>query len=154
MKISAQAKVIRDGVADWARTRNGSVEIALDLNHLFALLSIKPGGFRAAVIWDRQEKRGEHEEASMVDNFFRVYLSFGRNLKLEKGSALTDGAEGGAPFADLIEELRDTLRGLAAFDDSTEQTLDFKGAWKATDAHPELLVDSWYCEVSLGGIIP
>lgn len=154
MKISDLLKATRDGIEPWATTQTGSVEIAFDINHLFALLSIKPGGFRVAILWEGQEKRGQIEEASMVDDTCKVCISFGRPMKLEMGNALVNGAEGSAPFCDLVEGLRDTLRAICYDPESSESIVDYKRARPLVDINPNFLLVGFFIEFSLGNILP
>jgi hypothetical protein len=122
MKISDQLKLVRDALAAWSRTCGATVAIASDPFHLVALLRENPKAPRAAVLFMGESKRGEHEEAGMVDRTFWVVVSRGQGLRLEPGAGLVDGASGGQPLFDLVEQVRDVIRSLSFHPETTEVT--------------------------------
>jgi hypothetical protein len=153
MKISDQLNSIRDAIKPWAQQNQGKVEIARSLVHLYGLLSTSPGGFRAAIQVKGEDKRGEHEEASMVDREFWVAFSFGQSMQLNKGEALVEGQAGGRPLADLAEELRDQIRA-CQMDGTTEVYLDYKGCHELTDIADGFNVDGFYLRFTIGTLLP
>lgn len=154
MKTSDDLIFLRTQLAKWASPFSGTVEIASDIVHLFALLSIKPGGFRIAVKWKGEDKRGEYEEAGMVDARYWVCLSFGNSMLLNKGSALAEPSGGGDPWADTVEACRDFIRGLQFDPASTEAGPNYLGVHELIDISPEFLVDGYYLEFLIGKLLP
>lgn len=139
---------------EWAKENGGTVEIGTDIVHVFALLQTKPGGFRAILHWRAEDKRGEYEEAGQVDEKFWVVLSFGRSLALNKGDALVDGqAGGGKAIFDLVEECRDLMRGLDFDADTTEGTVDYKGA-RPFEVPSDTVMDAVELEFWIGNQLP
>ena len=154
MKNSEQLKLIRDALTPWANANKGKVEIAQDYNHLFGLLKVAPGGFRVSVKYNGEDKRGDLEEAALVDRKFIIAFSYGYSLQLEKGDALIKGQSGGRPLADLAEELRDQLRDLQFSTDDTEVTPDDRSTRILADLMPGFDVDGFFLEIWLGCILP
>lgn len=154
MTIASQLKQIRDAAQAWAEPLSGSAEIARDIIHLFALLGTRPGGFVAVCAFRSEEKRGEFEEASMVDRKFWIVLSFGQSMRIDKGEALVSGAAGGKPIFELVEGLRDQVIRQLQFDPATtEVTVDYKSALPF-EIPEGLLIDAYTLEFTLGSILP
>lgn len=153
MKISDQLILTRDTVAPWAKENGGGVEIATKLVHLYSVLSAKPGAFRAAVFFYNELKRGEYEEAGMVDREYWVGFSYGEPMTLEKGDALVKGQAGGRPLADLLEELRDQVRAIQ-FDATTEVTPDYKGALPLQTIAEGFNIEGFYIRFTIGSLLP
>jgi len=153
MKIAAQTNYIRDSVAAWAAANNGKGEVARNMIHWFGVLATAPGGFRFAVKFKGEGKRGEFEEASMFDRKFWIGFSYGQSLQLEKGDALTKGQAGGRPLFDLVEELRDVIRGFQFDPNTTEVSPNYTGAHELIEAAPDwAMIDGFYLEFTIGTI--
>lgn len=141
MTISAQLKQVAAALQTWAVQKGGSAEIAGDPFHLLSLLQHKPGSVRAAVLFAAETKRGEFEEASMVDRGFTVVISRGRGLAAVPTDSLVKGQGDGQPLFDLVEEARQIIRGLSFSADTTEVTPNYTGCepfavdGKAIDAY-------------------
>lgn len=153
MNRSAILNAIRAGIVDWAGQEGGSVEIARDIIHAYAILSIKPGTFRAICMWQQEQKRGEYEETGFVDETFGVVISFGASLRIDKGEALVSGQAGGRPLFDLCEELRDQIRALA-LDDTTEVGVNYLHTIPYPHIPNGLIMDAYIVEFSIGKLLP
>ena len=153
MTTAAILKLITSSLAPWAQQNQGSVEVANDLNHLFAILSIKPGGFRAGVHCVGEDKRGIYEEGQMVDREFWIALAYGRSLQLNKGDALVYGQSGGRPMFDIIEECRDQVRAINFDSQTTEAMCDYKGYKPLQAISPDFLIDGFYLRITLGVLL-
>ena len=124
MKLSTQLKRLQADLQEWASAQGGSAAIAGDPVHLWQLLQTKPGAVRAVVLWVSDDPRGEHRESGVAERSFTVVISRGRGFTLDRSTSLVDGAAGGAPLFDLVEEARDVLRGIAFAGDDTESILE------------------------------
>jgi hypothetical protein len=111
MTIGEQAKMIERALAEWCKTNRGRAFIASDPLDCIDQLRQKPGTPTAAVLFDRREPRGELD-TGRKDNFFKVVISRGRSLKLVPGESLTEGAAGGKPMFDLVEEAEAVVLGM------------------------------------------
>lgn len=136
MTIAAQLLAVRAALTAWARSLGGTVEIAGDPFHLLGLLQNKPGGLRVAILFQGETKRGEYEEAGLVDRNFSLVLSRGRGLAIEPADSLvaTTPNAGGTPLFDLVEQARDLIRGL-----QFENTLVIPLASLTTEVTPNYL---------------
>ena len=154
MKNSEILIQITDALDDWASDYGGSAEFAGDAGHLFAILSAKPGGVRAAVWMRSEKKRGEYEETGIVDRTIHVIISRARGFRIEKSETHILTTPSGPPLIDLVEEARDLLRGLDFELDETEWTLDYKGFEPFTFRPDDKPLDAYDLEFSLGCQLP
>lgn len=153
MTIGETISQTRDTLATWAEGQGGSAEIARDIVHLYALVRIKPGGFRVIVHFLGEEKRGTFEEAGQVDRKFWVVISFGQSLQLDKGDALIHGQAGGRPLFDLAEEVREQIRAISFDPSTTEETPDLRSI--TPFAIPsDVLLDAYTIEFWIGCQLP
>lgn len=153
MKISEILISIEAALKVWAKPHAGTVHLAGDPLHLFSLLGDKPGGVRAAIMVRDGQKRGEYEEAGQEDVTFLVVVSRGRGFKAEPADNLVRGSGGGAPLYDLVEQIRDVVRGIDLDDETTEVTFDFKGFGPYHNPF-EILADAYQLEFSIGRQLP
>jgi hypothetical protein len=154
MKISDQTKYIRDSIEPWARTNGGTGEVARGIIHFFGILSTKQGSFRFAVKFKGEDKRGDYEEAGMFDRKFWIAFSYGESMQIEKGKALVGGQAGGRPLFDMVEELRQIIRGLQFDAERTEVTPNYLGCHELVEVSPDNigLIDGFYLEFTIGCI--
>ena len=146
-------RFIRDSIGPWVAARRGTLSIAADPWNVLEILGTRPGGFRVVVLWAGDKKRGEHEEAGVVDHSFQIVTGMGRALTREPGLHLADGASGAEPLYKLIGELREVLRGLQFPDGVTEGALNYLGTDSFTT--PEgLAIDSYVSTFQLGAYLP
>lgn len=127
MKFSALLNTVQAALQTWAATYGGTAEVAGDAVTAFQVLANKPQGVRCVVWLSAEEKRGEFEEASMVDERLQVIVSRGRTMKLRLGDSQVNSIAGETPLIDLVEEARDVVRGISLPADETEVTLDYQG---------------------------
>lgn len=141
--IKGQLRIIQAGLADWVTANKAAFEIAHDPYHLFAL--IRTGGNRARVIamFRGEKKRGEHEEAGLMDRTFVLVVTKGKSLVLA-GDA-TFAQEGDKPLYDLLDEARDIVRGLKFSTDQevAEQTNDTEQYPDCQGIEPFAVPDGW-----------
>lgn len=153
MTIGEHLKFIAAALTDWAQESKGRVEIAADPVHLLGLLGTSPGSPRCVVMFDGEDKRGDFEESGAVDRKFLVVVSRGRGFTLNPGDALTEGSAGGKPLYDLIEEGRETVRGLRFTAEGALETLpDYKGTRRLQVE--EATVDAYQIEFTTGLLLP
>jgi hypothetical protein len=149
MTLADILTTVRDELAAWARLHRGSAEVAGDVDHMYGILSNKPGGLRAVVLFSEETKRGEHEEAGVVDIEFLVVISRGRGFTLPASDSLVSGSGGGRPLFDLVQEARDVVRGINFVEEETEFTADYKGT--TLFQYPtEVPVDAYQLRFTLG----
>lgn len=152
MKIAAQLKQVRDALQLWAAEKGGTAEIARDPFHLLSLLQIKPGSFRAAVLFASETKRGDLEETSMVDRGYSVILSRGRGLTAKPTDSLVVGQGDGEPLFDLVEQLRELIRGLSFETGTTEVTPNYTGT--EIFAVDGKAIDAYQLNFQIGTLLP
>ena len=150
---AANLRFLQSSLKQWADDHGGTVEIAADIVHLFALLSIKPGGFRVGLKAKGEDKRGELEEVGFVDRKYWVCLSFGQSMQLNKGQAMVKGPGGGEAWGDIIDSCRDWLRGLSFEPTTTEVGPNYTGWHELIEIHPDFLVDGVYIEFTIGQML-
>lgn len=159
MTIAAQMEVIETAVAAWAGPLNGAVRTAGDLTDVQWLLKATGDGPQVVILWDGETTRGEAEELSMVDRSFLIFISRGRGLALDSGAARTRGtAEQPTPLYDLIEGLREVLRGIefeAADSDATTEIRPRYESFKPSDLlRDNGLLDGHEARITIGTRIP
>jgi hypothetical protein len=152
MTIGEQLKQIRDTLAAWAIEVGGKVVLAEDVGELISHLTTSPGAPRVIVMFDSEDKRGEHEELGRVDRKFLVVLSRGRSMRLDTGEALLEGSAGGRPFYDLLEEAREAVRAIRFDRETTEGIPDYKGIRRVEIAG--YLTDGRQIEFTIGTQLP
>lgn len=149
MTIAQQLKAVRDAATmiAWAAEVTATVVIASDSNQVFTFLESKPGTPKAVILYDGEEKRGEHEEAGRVDRNFSVVVSRGQSLDINQDYIADDNA-GGYPLYDLVEGCRDAIRGVRFTANETEVYPNFKSIsrYEVGDA----LFDAYKIEFSVG----
>lgn len=114
MTIAAQLSYVLACLGDWSRTNTSPVAVANDAEHLWRLLSTKPGAARAILLFDSEEKRGTYEETGRVDRKYLLILSRGRGFAADPSDNLLGNSAGGPALYDLLESARDALRGIQA----------------------------------------
>ena len=112
MTLRDQANFILTALNDWAAPASGRVFMASDVIDCIEQLRLKPGVPAIALLWIDETPRGENEFAGRVDRTWKVILSRARGLKLQSGESLTEGASGGGPLFDLVEQVREVLLAL------------------------------------------
>ncbi len=128
MTIAEQAKLILTALEDWAQEAGGRAFIASDELHCVEELRGKPGAPTAAVLWHDELPWGENAEEGKVLRTFKIVVSRGRGMRLVAGESLTEGASGGPPMFDLVEQAREVARGLRMMDQEGELQLPiYKG---------------------------
>lgn len=152
MTISEQLKFLKDQLTPWARDVKARLEIAADAVHLLGLLATSPGAPRVVVMFDGEEKRGEYEELGRIDRKFMVIVSRGRGFKLEPGDALTEGQAGGKALYDLVEEVREVIRGLVFNRETTEGMPNYLSTVRFD--LPESTVDAYQINFQIGTQLP
>lgn len=120
MTIVEQSKILESALAAWAEGNSGHASVASDVVHLVELLRMRPGAPKLAILFAEETPR-EPEELGRVDRVFRVVAARGRGFRLDTGESLTDGAGGGKPMFDIMEEAREIVRGLVIRDDVLEE---------------------------------
>ena len=153
MTIADQLKQIRAAFEAWARGNRGQVAIVEDLGELVERLRATPSAPRAYVVFHQEGKRGEFEESGMVDRTFWVTLTRGKGLALETGASLVTGVAGGKPMYDLLEEARETIRALSFDPETTETSVDYKGA-RPLELDGQTSTDAMRLEFTLGCQLP
>lgn len=148
MTISDQLKQTRDAMAKWAQQNSGKVNVASDPYHLAYLIVQSPGAMRVCVMFHSETKRGEHEEAGLVDRTFWVVISRGQGMKVEPGASLVDGVGGGRGLFDLVEEARQVIRGIQFREETTEVTPNYLGC--EPFSIEGWLTDAYRLEFSIG----
>lgn len=151
MKFSVILTTVEAALQTWAATYKGDAEVAGDAAHAFAILAAKPAGVRAIVWIGSETKRGEHEEASVVDCSLNVIITRGKSLKLRLGDTHVSTTGGNHPLIDLVEEARDVVRGISLPTDETEVTLDYKGFEYLADT--EGPIDGYQLNFSIGNLM-
>jgi len=154
MTISSILRQTRDPVDAWAVPQKGKSYIALNLNHFFEILSIKPGGFRVAIHWIAERPRGDVAETGHVDEHFYIAMSWGKSLQINTGEVMVKGDAGGQPVSDLAEALRDVLRAIPFDSQTTEGHANYLGAFPLLNINPGFAIDGIYLEISLGNQLP
>lgn len=127
MTIAEQIKLVKKALEDWGGGAKATVAIAQHPIDFFTQLRTGPGKLRAVIMFRGEDKRGEYEEAGVVDRKFWIGLSRGKGLQLNQAEALIDESGAGPALYDLIEEVRQVVRGLEFAQDTTEVTPDYKG---------------------------
>lgn len=154
MTINEQLVSLREALQVWAELHGGVAEIVARPSELVRMLSLKPGGVRAVLLFDVETKRGDYEETGRVDRKFLCIITVPAGLKISRSDALTEGAGGGAPFYDVIEEAREIIRHkqVEAAEDIDETLTDYQrmGRFELQGA----LTDDIQIEFSLATQLP
>lgn len=134
-------------MTDWQASVSADVSIANDIAQALTYLQNKPGVPKAVIVYDGEEKRGEHEEGARVDRNFSVIVTRSAGLDIE-GNYVEDDNSGGLPLYDLVEGCRDAVRGVRFEADVTEVYPNFKGISRFDVG--EALFDAYKIEFSIG----
>lgn len=90
----------------------------------------------------------------MEDRTYQVIVSRGKSAGLERSASVAKGTAETPALWDLVEEVRDVMRGLSFSTETTEVTLDYRG-WEPLDLGPEApLIDAYALTFSLGTQLP
>lgn len=128
MTISEQSRLILAALTDWVANNQGRAFIASDELHCIEELRGKPGAPTAAVLWQSEDPEGHFAEEGKVLRHFKIVVSRGRGLRLLTGESLTEGAAGGPPMFDLVEQAREVARNLRMSEEEGELQLPiYKG---------------------------
>lgn len=153
MTIGEHLKFIADALKAGGTESKATVEIAADAANLPGRLATAPGSPRLTVMFAAEQKRRACEETGAVDRHFLVVVSRGRGLTLQPGNALTEGASGGKPLYDLVEETRETLRNLRLTQpNALESVPDYQGTRRFP--LPDSAGDAYQIEFSIGTLLP
>jgi hypothetical protein len=115
MSIAQQLKTYEAALDTFAQKQGGKCLVAKDKNHLWDMLFNAPAGLRVLVWFQREVPRGEfgtQARTGKVDRHFQVVITRGAGFKIKPGDSLTEGAGGGRPMFDLVEDVRDLVRTL------------------------------------------
>ncbi len=151
MTISAQLQQIREALAAWAARRKGAVEIGARISDLFGMFAEgAPDGLRVRILFSG-ETASEPQEAGRADRSFLIVMTTPRGL-LAPGDD-TRSTAGHTPPYDLVEELRQILRGLTFDVETTAGTPDFVsiGIFTLPDGRP---VDAYQIEIKINVQLP
>lgn len=150
MTITEQLLALRESFAEWAQGyRGGTAEVASDPFHLFALLAAKPGAVRACLFFKEELKRGEHEEAGVVDRTFVAVISRGRGFQREPADSLIVDGRPGTPLFEIVEDARQLIRSFEFPADVTEVRPDVKRI-ELFPMPGDAVVDAYQIEFSIG----
>lgn len=128
MTIAEQILFIAAGLKGWASSNKGDVHVASDVVELIDLLRQRPGAPRVGVMFQEELPRGDFYELGRVERTFKLVVARGRGLVLETGASLTQGAAGGKPMYQLVEETRETMRALRFDSEFCESVPVYKGS--------------------------
>jgi hypothetical protein len=153
MTIREQSELIRETLAEWARTAGGRAAVAGDPAQILEILRIRPDGFVAIISFDSETPRTEYDELGGMDRTFKVVISRGKGFKLDTGESLTDGAAGAGPLFDLVEQARELLRALPL---DPETSLEVLPKYLGTSPYEVqgYLLDAYEIRLSIGTQIP
>lgn len=159
MTIGQQLDAIRAAVEGWAAPHLGVVRVAGDLTDAQWLLAAKGPGPQVMILWDGETTRGDVEEASMVDRSFLILISRGRGLAANPSAARVTGtAEMPTPLYDLIEGLREVLRGLEFEPQSSTATTEIRPRYESFRPSDLLrengLLDGHEARLTIGTLLP
>lgn len=150
MPIADQLNSLRTTLNLWAADHGGACEIAGDIVHAFTLLQHVPGGIRAVLWYQGEEKRGGYEESRMFDRQFVVFLSRGRGFELNPGDNLTrTGAGDKVPLFHLVEEAHEVIHAFAFPAVETEGMPDIK-AVRPFSWPSDKILDAYQIEFTIG----
>jgi hypothetical protein len=126
MTIADQIKTTLAALQQWGADGRAVVAPATDPVDFFQILRTGPGKVRCAVLFRGENKRGQYEEAGVVDRIFWVGVSRGKALPLNKADSLINETGTGPALFDICEGVRQAIRGLAFDADTTEVHPDYK----------------------------
>jgi len=152
MTIAEQTIAIVAGLAAWASANSGRAFPASDVVDVFEQLRAKPGAPSCAVLFWSEDPRDNFELLGRVDRTFKIIVSRGRGFKLQTGESLTDGASGGPPMFDLVEEAREVARNLRGDLPGEEAVPIYKGCGPFEASG--LLLDAYEIRISFPNQLP
>jgi hypothetical protein len=157
MTIAEQMNAVLAVLEPWAAENKGHARAAGDVVSVLDMLRAKPGGVLCAVVWEAEDPRGEWgSELGKVDRKFKVVVSRGRGLRLDTGESLTEGSAGGRPMYDLVEEVRELVRGVRLPEDQVEDPDDRKPEYLGTGTYEVggFVLDAYEVRIGFGTQIP
>lgn len=112
MTIREQVKLVEAALASWVKANRGRVFVASDVLDCIEQLRARPGTPTCAILWNGRDPVGDIDRLGKKSNKFKVVVSRGRSLKLVAGESLTEGAAGGSPMFDLVEQAEVVVLGV------------------------------------------
>jgi len=156
MLIKDQLIQLRQDAEAWTKKNPGSVAVANTIDDLLTQLALETpaGKVGIVILFYGEKKRGEYEEAGVVDRTFWIALTIGKGMKADASARLTDGAAGAKPLYELAEEFRTEVIQATSFSaDTTEVTPNFLGMEPLT-VNNQTLTDTLKLEFSIGVQLP
>lgn len=119
-KISDQAEIIRQVLAEYTDTRGGYSKVMANMAHLWEELFVVSEKPRCLVVYNGEDSRGGFNQANTlhrVDRQWQVVVVRGHGFK----NLMSEGTE---PFYDSLETIREIIRKLLNI--SEEFPIDYK----------------------------
>ena len=112
MTIREQVKLVGTALEAWSKANRGRVFVASDTIDCLEQLRARPGTPTCAILWNGRDTVGDMDRLGKKANTFKVVVSRGRSLRIVAGESLTEGAAGGEPMFDLVEQAEAVVLGV------------------------------------------
>lgn len=159
MTTKAQLIALKAALVIWGGPLGAQIDVGACISELFGMFAEgAPQGLRVKILFAGETKRGEFEEAGMVDRNFTIVMKTPKSMAREADDTKESNAT--RPPYDLVESLRDALRAVQFGDpdnadgtNTTEVTPDYKGTG-IFQTPTQGAVDGYQLDISIGTQLP
>ena len=120
--ISDEANLIQGQLQLFIDTYGGSAEIVSNLKELWNQSTISSDLPRILIVYNGETSRGSFSQISpwhRVDRSWTVAVTKGRGYYSSRGAGLSDSTATETPLYDVLETVRDIIRGMTTISEET-----------------------------------
>jgi len=152
--ISDEANLIQTQLQLWVASYGGSAEIVSNLRDMWNQASINSDTPRILICYMGEVSRGSFSQISAwhrVDRNWTIAVTKGRGYYLNRGEGLFDSSSTETPLYDIIESVRDIVRGMTNISEETPSP-DYRSIKPMQLGN--LVVDGYTIEITTANDIP
>ena len=152
--ISEEANLLKDALDAWATLYGGEARVVSNLRDMWQQASTSSQTPNILICYNGEVSRGSFSQQAVwhrVDRQWLVAVTKGRGYYANRGDSLSDASATEMPLYDVIENVRDTIRGLLTISEETP-TVDYKSIKPMQLGN--LVVDGYQIEFSTANDIP
>jgi hypothetical protein len=152
--ISDEAALIQTELQSWVASYGGTAEVVSNLRDMWNQASISSDTPRVLICYMGEVSRGSFSQISVwhrVDRNWTIAVTKGRGYYLNRGEGLFDPSSTETPLYDIIESVRDIVRGMTNISEETPSP-DYRSIKPMQLGN--LVVDGYTIEITTANDIP
>ena len=152
--ISDEATLIQTELQSWVASYGGTAEVVSNLRDMWNQASISSDTPRVLICYMGETSRGSFSQISVwhrVDRNWTIAVTKGRGYYLNRGEGLFDPSSTETPLYDIIETVRDIVRGMTNISEETPSP-DYRSIKPMQLGN--LVVDGYTIEITTANDIP